>query len=245
MKAIAHPYSSKRECSLQEAVYQIIPELWLRKVFPAVVNVNSNVTEKRVKMILSKREFSLFPEDSTDIYKRNMVSRYIIKPSEEVFNQLYYASFVKKCQLRPKQVENDSQSNDLPDEVIQENHSVNNNNSYPKRITLSTGEMLVHRKVEFVLRYHVPNKHKDPEAYAHNLFLMFYHFRSEEQLKAGESLSYNAKLLDARVINVINENKSLLEPFSEMADEAFLHFRSELTPSWDPFPHKENGNVNN
>ena len=48
MKTIAHAYSSKRECSLQEAVYHIMPELWLRSIFPAVVNINSNVPEKRV-----------------------------------------------------------------------------------------------------------------------------------------------------------------------------------------------------
>ena len=117
-----------------------MPELWLRKVFPAVVNVNNDVPEKRVKMILSKRELSLLPEDSTDIYKRNVVSRYFIRPTKEVFNH----------------------------------------NSYPKRITLSTREKLVHLKVDFVLRYHVPNKHKDPKAYAHQLLFMFYPFRSEE-----------------------------------------------------------------
>ena len=68
MKAIANAYSSKKEYSLEEAVYHVMPELWLRKVFPAVVNVNNDVPEKRVKMILSKRELSLLPEDSTDIY---------------------------------------------------------------------------------------------------------------------------------------------------------------------------------
>ena len=99
-----------------------MPELWQRKVFFAVVNVNSNVPEKRVKMILSKRKLSLLPEDSTEIYKRNMVSRYIIRPSEGVFNQLCYASLVKKYQLLTKQVENDSQANELSDEVIEENH---------------------------------------------------------------------------------------------------------------------------
>ena len=74
MKTIAHAYSSKRECSLEEAVYHIMPELWLRKVFPTVVNVNSNIPEKRINMMLSKRELSMLPEDSTDIYKRNVVS---------------------------------------------------------------------------------------------------------------------------------------------------------------------------
>ena len=47
-------------------------------------------------------------------------------------------------------MEIDSQPNELSDEDSEENHSVNNNYSYRKRITLSTGEKLVHRKVEFV-----------------------------------------------------------------------------------------------
>ena len=34
----------------------------------------------------------------------------------------------------------------------------------------------MYHKVEFVLGYHVPNKHKDPEAYAHHLLFMFYPF---------------------------------------------------------------------
>ena len=48
MKTIAQAYSSKMECSLkQQAVYHIMLELWLRNVFPAVVNVNSNAPEKK------------------------------------------------------------------------------------------------------------------------------------------------------------------------------------------------------
>ena len=100
MKTIAHAYSSKRECFLQEAAYHVMPELRLRKVFPTVVNVNSNVPDKRVKLILSKKGLSLLTEDSTDICKINMVSRYFIRPSEEFFNQLGYASY----QLLPKQI---------------------------------------------------------------------------------------------------------------------------------------------
>ena len=93
MKTIAHAYSSERERSSQEAAYHIKPELWLRKVFPAAGNVNSNIPEKRVKIILPKREVSLLPEDSTDVFKRNIASRYIIRPSEEVFNPLRIGVF--------------------------------------------------------------------------------------------------------------------------------------------------------
>ena len=183
MKSVAHAYSSKTECSLQEAVYHIMPELWPRKVFPAVVNVNSNLLEKRVKRILNKNELRLLPEDSTDICKSNMVSRYIIRPQDTVLNQLCYASFVKNYQLLPKQMVNDSQPNELSDEVIEENHSLTNSNSYPKNITLSTGEKLRCRKVEFALRYHVPNRHKDPEAHAHHLLFISIRFEMRKSRK--------------------------------------------------------------
>ena len=33
MNSVAYEYSSKRECSLQEHVYHIMPELMVRKVF--------------------------------------------------------------------------------------------------------------------------------------------------------------------------------------------------------------------
>ena len=48
MKSVAHACSLKRECSLKEAIYQVMPELWLRKGFPGVLYANSNISEKRV-----------------------------------------------------------------------------------------------------------------------------------------------------------------------------------------------------
>ena len=64
-----------------------------------------------------------------------------------VLNQLCFVSFTKNYQLLPKQTENHSQPNELSDEVIEENHSLTNNYSYPKTITLSTGEKLRCREV--------------------------------------------------------------------------------------------------
>lgn len=34
MKLVAHAYASKHECLLQEAIYQVMAELWLRKALP-------------------------------------------------------------------------------------------------------------------------------------------------------------------------------------------------------------------
>ena len=66
MKSVAHAYSFKRECSVQESVYHIMPELWLRKIFP-VVYANSDLPEKCLKMILSEKEIAELPDDSTNL----------------------------------------------------------------------------------------------------------------------------------------------------------------------------------
>ena len=56
MKAISKAYTTKRECSVQEAVYHIMPELWLRKTFPRVVFANSNLPEDRYRVCRSEEE---------------------------------------------------------------------------------------------------------------------------------------------------------------------------------------------
>ena len=57
-KSVAQTYSSKREWSMQESVYNIMSELRLRKVFPDVVNVISYLFEKRVRTSLTKEDLS-------------------------------------------------------------------------------------------------------------------------------------------------------------------------------------------
>ena len=96
-----------------------MPELWYRKLFPAVVNVNINLPENRVKMMLTKNRLYKLIEDSIDIYKTIMVSQYIIRHQDQVFNQICYAYFAKNYQLLPNQTENHSQPNELSDEVIE------------------------------------------------------------------------------------------------------------------------------
>ena len=74
MKSVAYNYTNKRECSLQECVYHLLGGQWLKKTFPDVVFVNSNLPEKRYKTCLCEEEISEIPEDSTDVFKTN---RYI------------------------------------------------------------------------------------------------------------------------------------------------------------------------
>ena len=98
IKTVAHAYATKRECSVQEAVYHIMPELWLRTIFPGVLYANSNIPENRINMILSEEEIAELPDDSSDVYKRNMIDRYLGRPSigiYEIVGQLCFSEFVK------------------------------------------------------------------------------------------------------------------------------------------------------
>ena len=56
MKTVLRAYINKRECSVQEAVYHILPELHLRKIFPGVFFANSNLPEERTKILLTEDE---------------------------------------------------------------------------------------------------------------------------------------------------------------------------------------------
>ena len=73
-------FLSTKEVSSQECVYRCMPELWLRKVFPKTVFVNTDFPEKRVRVTKRQQELDELDGDSTDIYKSNIIERYSIRP---------------------------------------------------------------------------------------------------------------------------------------------------------------------
>lgn len=77
MKSIARAYITKRECSVQEAVYHIMPELWLRKTYPGVSFVKTNLPDKRFRIFETEDKLNKLPEDSTDVLNRNMLDCYL------------------------------------------------------------------------------------------------------------------------------------------------------------------------
>ena len=147
---------------------------------------------------------------------------------------------IKRYQLKTKPIENDSQPEELIDKLVETSHSISN--SYPEVLALSSGERL-HYKVELVLLYHVPNKFKDPEGCAHHLLFMFYPFRDESEPKVGQISSYSSKLSQLGVLEIVNNNKRLVESYSDSVNAAFRNFRGDITPSWDPFSQQENEDV--
>ena len=143
MRSVARAYATKRECSVQEAVYILMQELWLSKTFPGVIFANSNLPENRFRICRSKEEIDELPEDSVDIFKRNMIDRYIDRPTSTFSNGRYsildsfcYAEFVAHYYLLPKNSNNsvnDNQPTVLQELILEVNHTACN---YPGTIPL-------------------------------------------------------------------------------------------------------------
>ena len=250
MRSIARAYAMKRECSVQEAVYILMPELWLRKTFPAVVFANSNLPENRYRICCSKEELHDLPEDSIDVFKRNMIDRYMERPNSSFANRKYriidsfcYANFLAHYYLLPKisdDIINDNQPTVLEESLVEDNHNIC---IYPSTIPLMNAkEQLKCRKVKAVLHYHIPNRYKCPEKYAHHLLFMFFPFRSEENLKSNISGMYTEKLREPGVLDTVNRNKQIFEPYGDLVDTALLNLRANLN-NRDDYSQQENDEV--
>ena len=243
MKKLAIAFLTNRQCSLQEAVYQLMPELWLRKTFPVVTFANSNLPEKRYKICKSKDELSQLPEDSTDVFKRNNLDRYIERPDKHfkggkfsVLDEMCYAEFLAFYVLETKPKDfNDSQPEVLVDDGIESPLS------YPRLIPLMRSKDKMRcRSVKKILRYHTPNANLNPEEHAHHLLMLFYPFRNEQEL--CEENSFLTKLNQQNVLTIVNENREKFEPFGNLVEESLIHFTSH-SKSIDSFAEQENDDL--
>ena len=138
--------------------------------------MNSNIPEKRYRIFRSKEDLEELPADSTEIFQRNMLDRYIDRP-DRTFQKGKYAEVDSMCfaeflayysvQSKAKQESrNDSQPVVLDDELMESHLEMPINKTIP---LMSSDEKMQRRKVRAVLRYHVPNANRNVEGCAHHL----------------------------------------------------------------------------
>ena len=147
MKAIAKVHSTNRESSVQDDVYLILPELWLRKTFPKGIFLNSNMPEKRYTIFKKKCQIDELPEDSTEIFQRNTLDRYLDRPDESFKNGMYreitnmcFSEFLPLFYTKSrttKDLENDYHPVVLDDELLDRHHKYSN---YSKEIPLMSSK---------------------------------------------------------------------------------------------------------
>lgn len=171
-------FLSTREVSSQECVYRCMPELCLRKIFPATVFISTDLAEKRLRVTKTKQELDELDDESTDLFKSNIIERYSMRPeSIPIVDHLCLAQFAA-CYYKDYRKENietiDAQPEVLTDDFIEIQHA-NSDISLPKLIRLmNSNETMKCRKVKAVIRYHRPNKRKEPELFFHHLLMLYY-----------------------------------------------------------------------
>ena len=84
MKKVACSLISTRHSQYkkQEAVYNILPELWLRKLSDILL-INKNLQENRIRMLQSKEELEVLSDDSTNVFKQNIIDKYMDQPKKQ------------------------------------------------------------------------------------------------------------------------------------------------------------------
>ena len=94
LRKIGAAFLSTREVSSKECVYRCIPELWLRKIFPATVFISTALPDKRIRVTKTKKKLDDLDDESTEIFKSNIIERYTIIPASiPAVNNLCLAQF--------------------------------------------------------------------------------------------------------------------------------------------------------
>ena len=89
---------------------------------------------------------------------------------------------------------------------------------------MSSKEKLKRGKVKAVLRYHVPNAHRNAEEYSHNLRFSFCPFRHEGESKYPPVSGTNLlKLQQPGVLDAVDRNRHIMESYSDIVDDALVN----------------------
>ena len=110
---------------------------------------------------------------------------------------------------------------------------------------MNTKEKMKCRKVKAVIRYHTPNKTKEPGRYFHHLLMLYYPWRNESELMAADQ-SYSSKFYEPNVQDVIESNRSVFEPDADAVTEALENLRNNqgnIIYSFDPINVQENSDL--
>ena len=247
LRKIGAAFLSTREVSAQECVYRCMPELWLRKIFPKTLFVSTDFPENRVRFAKKQQELDELDDDSTDIFKSNIIVRYGDRPKNiPVVNDmclaLFAAHYFKDYKTDFNEV-SDSQPEVLSDDFIESHNVENHTTGLPDRIKLvNNQEIMKCRKIKAVIRYHTPNKRKEPEKYFHHLLMLYLPWRDEQEL-FGEDQTYISKFYEPDVQETVQRNKEIFEPDGDAINEALeslRNFDGVPTHSYDPINDQEN-----
>lgn len=156
--------SASMQISFQEAVYYSLPELWLRKCYPKIINVSTGIHVSTV------RTYQNLQTSTKD--RRVRLTQY--RQFQSVVNQICLAIFSVFSYLGYKnKEENYSQPNVL---AVKSNECLVKSSKIllQSLLMILTSENLNFCKVQRFLRYHILNRKQHSEIFVHYLLFMFF-----------------------------------------------------------------------
>ena len=252
LKKIGAAFLSTREVSAQECVYRCMPELWLRKVFPKSLFVNTDFPQNRLRIPKSQDDLEELEADSTDIFKSNIIERYSNRPksilSVDKLCLAEFAAFYYKDYKIPSDETNDAQPDILTDQVSELQHgNAHSTETLPNKIKLLvTNEVMKCRKIRAVVRFHTPNKQKEPEKFFHHLLVLYFPWRDEVLDLTDTDNTYASKFFETDVQHIVDINRSKFEENADAVSEALeLLKNNDLgnLHSYDSVNDQENADI--
>ena len=252
LRKIGAAFLPTREVSAQECVYRCMPELWLRKVFPKTLYVSTDFPQNRLCIPKSRDDLDELDDDSTDIFKSNIIERYGNRPKsiasvDKLCLAEFAASYYKDYKI-PSDETSDAQPEILTDAVAESQHTnTNTTETLPDKIRLLvTNELMKCRKVRAVVRFHTPNKRKEPEKFFHHLLMLYFPWRDELADLIGSDQTYASKFYENSVQAVVDSNRAKFEQNADAVSEALEFLRNnELgnLHSYDSLNDQENADI--
>ena len=188
--------------------------------------MNTDLPEKRVRVTKTKNELDELDDDSADIYKSNIIERYSLRPKgipavDKICLAKFVAVYYKDYKSNDVETK-DSQPDILNDELLDSQHfnKDTEEDCLSSKIKLmGKNEHMKCRKLKAVIRYHTPNKRKEPELYFHHLLMLYLPWREETEL-LGSDQTYTSKFYDSEVQKIIEQNRAIFEPDADAITEA-------------------------
>ena len=185
----------------------------LKQSSRTTVFLPTDFPEKRYRILLPAEQLHDLPEDSTDVFCKNIVEKYAATPDnlEEIFyckfGAYYYSSNMSK----------DSQEEE---EETNEKHIILKNN---------LGRMRK-RKRPAIVRFHKVSESKEPELYYFSRLLLFWPWRNEISDLKGLDGKYETKYKE--VEQVIERNRANYERHEDIIEAALNDENVDLTDAW-------------
>ena len=164
-------------------------------------------------------------------FKSNIIERYCNRPTSIAlvdklclaeFAYHFYQDYTNRDEM------NEAQPDVLTDTVAESQHTdTDSATKLPNKIRLlNTNEVMKCRKIGAVIRFHTPNKQKEPEIFFHHLLMLYFPWRNEVVGLTGTQETYASKFCEPEVQTIVDLNREKFEPDAEAVAEALEFLRN-------------------